>query len=196
MRVVGLPISLWDRDTLRKVREKCGGLLAIDTQTERLEELQWARILVKLSGEELPSMIEIGVEGVCYSLVLWWEVRPVMRVLPTERRGKNSGVEGEVEGDVSTRAGKHVMEVVDGARLESHLQSADGTREQTGGPGSLWARSRGPIRPLLGDQEGLHGKLGPAGDFRGPDLGVGSDGLDSSPKAGPHPIRPSSSVGP
>ena len=39
VRIVGLPISLWDRDTLRKVREKCGGLLAIDTQTERLEEL-------------------------------------------------------------------------------------------------------------------------------------------------------------
>ncbi|RVW97997.1 hypothetical protein CK203_029087 [Vitis vinifera] len=119
-----------------------------------------------------------------------------MRVLPTERRGKNSGVEGEVEGDVSTRAGKRVMEVVDGVRLETHLQSANGTREQTGGSGSLWARSRGPIGPLLGDQEGLHGKLGPAGAFRGPDLGVGSNGLDSSPKAGPHPIRPSSSVGP
>ena len=137
VRVVGLPISLWDRDTLRKVGEKCGGFLAIDTQTERLEELQWARILVKLSGEEIPSMIEIGVKGVCYLLVLWWELRPVMRVLPAERRGKNSGVEGEVEGDVSTCAGKRVMEVVDGARLETHLQFADGTREQTGGSGSL-----------------------------------------------------------
>ena len=185
VRIVGLPISLWDRDTLRKVREKCGGLLAIDTQTERLEELQWARILVKLSGEEIPSMIEIGVKGVCYLLVLWWELRPVMRVLPAERRGKNSGVEGEVEGDVSTCAGKRVMEVVDGARLETHLQFADGTREQTGGSGSLWARSRGPIGSLLGDLEGLHRALG-----------VGSDGLDSSPKTGPHPIGPSSSVGP
>ena len=62
------------------------GFLVIDSQMERLEELQWARILVRLSGEEPPSMLEIGVEGVCYSLVLWWEVRPVMRVLPTEDR--------------------------------------------------------------------------------------------------------------
>ena len=141
-------------------------------------------------------MIEIGVEGVCYSFVLWWEVRPVMRVLLTERRGKNSGVVGEVEGDVATRAGKGVMEVVDGARLETHMQSADGTREQTGGPGSLWARSRGLIGPFLGDQEGLHGKLGPAGPFQGLDLGVGSDGLDSSPKARPHPSGPLSSERP
>ena len=67
---MGLPVSLWDRDTLRKVGEKCGGFLAIDSQTKRLEELQWARILVKLTGEEIPSMIEIGVEGVCYTLIL------------------------------------------------------------------------------------------------------------------------------
>ena len=140
-------------------------------------------------------MIEIGVEGVCYSLVLWWEVRLVMRVLPAERRGKNSGVVGEIEGDVATRAGKRVMEVVDGARLETHLQSADGTREQTDGPGSLWARSQGPIGPFLGDQESLHGKLGPAGPFRGLYLGVGTDGLDSSPKAGPHPSGPLSLEG-
>ena len=141
MRIVGLPISLWDRDTLRKVGEKCGGFLAIDSQTKRLEELQWARILVKLTGEEIPSMVEIGVKGVCYSLTLWWEVRPVMRVLPATRRGKNSGVEEKVENDVSARMGKHVLEEVDNARIETHLQSADGTRGQTGGLGLLWARS-------------------------------------------------------
>ena len=135
VRIVGLPISLWDWDTLRKVGEKCGGFLAIDSQTERLEELQWARILVKLTGEDIPSMIEIRVEGVCYSLILWWEVRPVMRVLPVERREENSGGEEEVEGDASACAGKHVMEEVGNARIETHLQSVDGTRGQTGGPG-------------------------------------------------------------
>ena len=39
MRIVGLPISLWNRDIFRKVGEKCGGFLAIDSQTEKLEEL-------------------------------------------------------------------------------------------------------------------------------------------------------------
>ena len=57
-----------------------------------------------------------------------------MRVLPIERRRKNNGVEGEVEGDTSTRAGKRVLEEVDDARIETHLQSADGTKGQTGGP--------------------------------------------------------------
>ena len=41
VRIVGLPISLWDWAILRKAGEKCGGFLAIDSQTEKLEELQW-----------------------------------------------------------------------------------------------------------------------------------------------------------
>ena len=81
----------------------------------------------------------------CYSLTLWWEVRPVMRMLLATRRGKNSGVEEKVEGDVSARAGKRVLEEVDDARIETHLQSADGTRGQTSGLGLLWARSRGSV---------------------------------------------------
>ena len=59
VRIVGLPISLWDRFILRRVGEECGGFLAVDSQTEKLEELQWARILVKLNGEELPNVVEI-----------------------------------------------------------------------------------------------------------------------------------------
>ena len=92
---------------------------------------------MKLNGEDIPSVVEIGVEGVCYSLTLWWEVRPVMRVLLATRRGKNSGVEEKVENDVSARTGKHVLEEVDNTRIETHLQSADGTRGQTGGLGLL-----------------------------------------------------------
>ena len=130
---------------------------------------------MKLTGKEIPSMVEIRVEGVCYSLTLWWEVRPIMRVLPVARRGKNNGVEGEVEGDVSARAGKRVLEEVDNARIETHLQSADGTRGQTGGPGLLWARFRGLVGLLVGDQEGLQGepiKFGLIGAFRSSDLGL------------------------
>ena len=70
MRIVGLPVSLWDQAILRRVGEECGGFLAVDTQMEKLEELQWVRILVKLNGEELPNVVEIWVEEVCYSLIL------------------------------------------------------------------------------------------------------------------------------
>ena len=66
VRIVGLPVSLWDRAILRRVGEECGGFLAVDTQTKKLEELQWARILVKVNGEELPNVVEICVEEVCY----------------------------------------------------------------------------------------------------------------------------------
>ncbi|RVW60788.1 hypothetical protein CK203_033504 [Vitis vinifera] len=40
VRILGLPISLWDRDILRKIGEGCGGFLDIDAKTERMEELQ------------------------------------------------------------------------------------------------------------------------------------------------------------
>ncbi|RVW46014.1 hypothetical protein CK203_068568 [Vitis vinifera] len=156
VRIVGLPISLWNREILRKIGEKCGGFLAMDSQTERLEELQWARILVKISGEELPK-----------------------------RKDTNSGdAAGEVEGEVATRAGKRVMELVEGVRPETHLQSADGTRGQIDGPGSVWALSRGPNGLGLGDKEGLHGRLCHAGPNRGLGLDVGPDGFVSQ-KAGP-----------
>ena len=39
VRIVGLPVSLWDRDSLKRVGEECGGFLAVDNQTEKLEEL-------------------------------------------------------------------------------------------------------------------------------------------------------------
>ena len=39
VRIVGLPVSLWDQAILRRIGEACGGFLAIDAQTEKLEEL-------------------------------------------------------------------------------------------------------------------------------------------------------------
>ena len=59
VRIVGLPVSLWDQAILRRVGEECRGFLAIDSQMKKLEELQWARILVKLNSEEIPNVVEI-----------------------------------------------------------------------------------------------------------------------------------------
>ena len=39
VRIVGLPISLWDQDILSKIGEECGGFLDIDAKTEKMEEL-------------------------------------------------------------------------------------------------------------------------------------------------------------
>ena len=39
VRIVGLPISLWDRAILRRIGEECRGFLVVDSQTEKLEDL-------------------------------------------------------------------------------------------------------------------------------------------------------------
>ena len=79
VRILGLPISLWVPSIMRRVGEVCGGFLAIDPQTERMDELQWARILVRTNGEDLPSSLEIRVEKATYRLSLWWELLPSLR---------------------------------------------------------------------------------------------------------------------
>ena len=59
VRIVRLLVFLWDPIILRRVGKECGGFLAVDSQTKKLEELQWARILVKTNGEDLPNALEI-----------------------------------------------------------------------------------------------------------------------------------------
>ena len=116
VRIVGLPISLWNRDTLCKIREGCGGFLDIDAKTERMEELQWARIWVRIKEEKIPNRVEIWVENMCYSLTLWWETRPTLRVMPTVEKGKPLVTDGEVEGEFQPREGKRVREAEGGSR--------------------------------------------------------------------------------
>ncbi|RVW47703.1 hypothetical protein CK203_107043 [Vitis vinifera] len=128
VRIVGLPISLWNRDTLSKIGEGCGGFLDIDVKTERMEELQWARIRVRIKDEKIPNMVEIWVENMCYSLTLWWETRPTLRVMSTDEKGKPFVTDGEVECEFQPREGKHVREAEGGSRLKEQTQSTDGTR--------------------------------------------------------------------
>ena len=110
VRVIGLPVSLWERDILRRIGEECRGFLAVDSQTKKMEELQWARLLVKRNGEEFPNVVEVWVEELCYSLTLWWEARPVMRATMAGKRGKKVATGEEVGGEACTRAGEHVLE--------------------------------------------------------------------------------------
>ena len=152
VRIVGLPISLWSRDILSKIGEGCGGFVEIDEKTERKEELQWARIRVRINGGKIPKMVEIWVENLCYSLSLWWETRPTMRVTSTVEKGKpigadeeveGVGADGEVEGEFQPREGKRVREAEGGSRLKEQLQTVDGTRRLTPGSGRSTECSRG-----------------------------------------------------
>ncbi|KAJ9696885.1 hypothetical protein PVL29_008886 [Vitis rotundifolia] len=139
VRIVGLPVSLWDREILRRIGEECGGFLAVDPQTEKLGELQWARILVKTIGEERPNEVEVWVEDLCYSLTLWWEVRPVLRKVSAGLRGRIAGTGGEVGGEADARAGKRVLTEGEGSRLEGLTLPADET----------WGQLRESRQPVL-----------------------------------------------
>ena len=136
VRVVGLPVSLWDRDILRRIGEECGGFLAVDSQTEKLEELQWARILVKHNGEDLPNVVEVWVEELCYSLTLWWEVRPIMRAATARKKGKKVVTGGEVGGEAFARTGERMLEANDVTRPCCCLPMGHGGSQA--GRGSLW----------------------------------------------------------
>ena len=126
VRILGLPVSLWVPSVLRRVGDACGGFLDVDPKTERMEELQWARILIKSEGVNIPGLLVIGVEEFSYSLSLWWEAVPVLRQEEGRIRGLSDCLRGEVRGDVTPHAGSRVKEKV-GVGIEVQRQSWDGT---------------------------------------------------------------------
>ena len=49
VRVVGLPLHLWTRETLKQIGDGCGDFLKVDKETGLRTETSWARILVRLA---------------------------------------------------------------------------------------------------------------------------------------------------
>ena len=86
VRIFGLPVLLWNPTVLRRVGEECGGFIDIDSKTKKLEELQWARILVRSAGGDKQSTLEIGIEEEVFTLALWWEIRPTVKKLRVDSR--------------------------------------------------------------------------------------------------------------
>ncbi|RVW12425.1 hypothetical protein CK203_107248 [Vitis vinifera] len=84
------------------------GLPCDDHQTEKMEDLQWARLLVKRNGGSPPSLVEVWIEGFCYEVTLWWEIRPVIKVPATGKRGKTVVTDAKEGGDASARAGARI----------------------------------------------------------------------------------------
>ncbi|KAJ9671527.1 hypothetical protein PVL29_025299 [Vitis rotundifolia] len=154
VRIVGLPISLWNPTILKRVGEECGGLVAVDPLTECLGELQWARILVKARGDVLPSVLEAEIEEETYVLSLWWEFSPVLRKKSVGCSPENGRKSGEVRDDISSRAGMRVEEGL-GGRTETLQLAADLMEEPEHGPGwqkAKWVQDSGPAKsgPSLG----------------------------------------------
>ena len=100
VRVVGLPVHLWS------IGDACGGFLAIDEDTDKLGELGWARILVKLKKSEPPNTVEVAVGGASFRMQLWWELSPFQMTVSSPEQRRNPSSNREDEGD--TRAGERV----------------------------------------------------------------------------------------
>ena len=109
---------------------------------------------MKTNGEELPNVLEIWIEEVCYSLFLWWEIRPSLRKASFDNRGKACCSRGKVGGDAIARIGPRVVEEEEDARLKVLQQSVEGTGRQVSGPGRKEDPSRSQVgsgaRPLNG----------------------------------------------
>ena len=164
VRIVGLPISLWSPEILKRVGDECGGFITVDEQTKSMGELQWARILVRLRGEFRPSMLEIEVEEEVYAVSLWWECRPVLRRNRRQEAGRHSS---EVRGEEVSRAGQQVMKEWVSVRLETLNPLDEGTDVQGVGSGRVevstnlssttrtWALTGelNPLSPIAGPKE-------------------------------------------
>ena len=110
---------------LRRVGDECGGFVDIDSKTEKLEELQWARILVRSDGGDKPSTLEIGIEEEVFTLALWWELRPSVRKLRVDSRRW-----GEVKDDNISRSGSRVEVESAIEKTEALLSLEEGTGSQ------------------------------------------------------------------
>ena len=151
MRIVGLPVSLWEQDNLRRIGDPCGGFLAVDSQMEKLEDLQWVRILVKLNGEKPPNVVEVWAKDVCYEITLWWEIKPALR-MARERKSENKAVsKGEVGVEAIARAVERVRGKDGGPSLEVLLRTDDGTKGQYSGSGQ--AKDLGLGSKLVGPHD-------------------------------------------
>ena len=138
VRIKGLPLSLWNPSILRRVGDECGGFVAMDDPTEKMEDLRWARILVKTKRGEMPSSIEIGVEEITYHLPMWWEATPLIRKKTEDCRSAKGREEGD---DRGARASRRVEEW-GSAGLEALLRSDDVMDGQPDGKGRVLLAGR------------------------------------------------------
>ncbi|RVW33156.1 hypothetical protein CK203_094838 [Vitis vinifera] len=125
-----------------------------------MEDLQWARILVKSNGEDLPYSLEIGVEEATYILTLWWEVLPSLRQESGMKRGLLSRPSGEVKGD----AGVGFDETRPHAQVGSLTRPFSEVGSSSSSPvssleGSKW--SAGSSNPSAGEASKV-AKIGPS----------------------------------
>ncbi|RVW27487.1 hypothetical protein CK203_092042 [Vitis vinifera] len=147
--VKGLPLSLWTPSILRRVGDECGGFVAMDGPTERMEDLRWARLLVKTKRGMWPSSIEIEVEKTTFLLPMWWEAMSLIRKKSEVCRSAEGCEEGD---DGDARAGRRVEEW-SSAGIKAQLRSDDVMDGLPDGKGRVLSGGRIQFGSLIRESE-------------------------------------------
>ncbi|RVW47792.1 hypothetical protein CK203_091735 [Vitis vinifera] len=134
VRIVGLPISLWSPEILRRVGDACGGFITVDEHTKSMGDLQWARILVKLRWEADRACWKLKGRKRVTPVSLWWECWPVVRRKCRNEADRHSR---EVRGEEVSRAGQRVRKDWVSGRLETLQPSDEVTDVQGVGSGQV-----------------------------------------------------------
>ena len=98
VRVVGLPVHLWSRTVMEKIGDACGEFLAVDEETDELDELGLARILVRLKKPEPPNTVEVAYGGTRFRMQLWWELSPQYTTVLSSDQKRNPSFYRDDEG--------------------------------------------------------------------------------------------------
>ena len=86
IRVVGLPLHLWNGEILKKVGDSCGGFVAMDEGTATKTDLFWARILVKINVNAKHDSVNLIAGDKSYEVQIWWETRPTVAEVTRKSR--------------------------------------------------------------------------------------------------------------
>ena len=143
VRAVGLPLNFKNHEVFNKLGDSCGGLVVVDGDTTNFTQLQWARLLVKTDGKNLPRSLHVVVGSLCFTIQLWWEVPPWVSVaVPTQGRGWSKGDEGCMDSHVGSSVGH--------SRIQGAVRAIEEDRvEQVGvvsieyGLGMAWGTEAG-----------------------------------------------------
>lgn len=68
MRVLGLPLHLWSREFIKKIGDCCRKFVTVDEDMTDLNQLRWARILVKLDGRAFPASLQVVIGSPSFSI--------------------------------------------------------------------------------------------------------------------------------
>lgn len=104
IRVLGLPLHLWNSETMRKIGDKCGGWLENEEETELKNHLRWARIRVKGPREKIPPSIEVEDENLVFSMPVWCEEPATYRKKILEKMTVETSSQGERSNPSISRA--------------------------------------------------------------------------------------------